>query len=62
MFGTTAQFTTGALIGQIGDMTFEIGTGTVIFSEGNGTLRVRINDADNGLHDNEGSLQVNIIK
>jgi hypothetical protein len=53
---------TGALIGQIGDMIFLIGKGNIIISEDEGNLLLRMNDGDSGLHDNEGSLQVEIAK
>lgn len=52
----------GALIGQIGNMIFEVGSGAVISAKDNGTLRLRMNDANDGLGDNEGSLKVQIIK
>jgi hypothetical protein len=50
----------GALIGQIGGMTFLIGAGTVILAEVEGNLLLRINDSNGGLYDNDGSLKVKI--
>lgn len=52
----------GALIGQIGSMTFEIGVHTVVIAQDKGYLQLRINDADHGLSDNTGSLQISILK
>lgn len=52
----------GALIGRIGSMTFEIGAQTTLIAQDSGNLQLRINDADDGLNDNTGSLQVNILK
>lgn len=48
----------GALIGRIGNHIFEIGSGATITANQSGELSLRINDADNGLFDNEGVLTV----
>ena len=48
----------GALIGQVGEYRFEIGSGTVTSIPVSGLLELRINDADDGLFDNDGVLTV----
>ncbi len=53
-------FPTGSLIGKIGSQTFGIGRNTTLTVEQLGTLWLRINDGDVGLHDNAGELIVDI--
>jgi|SRR3989337_41687 len=50
----------GSLIGQIGDEVFLIGNGRTFIAHSNGTLSLRMNDCDNGLSDNEGTITVAI--
>jgi len=49
-----------SLIGMIGDAKFGVGNGTTIITEQAGELYLRINDGDNGLYDNDGTLTVSI--
>jgi hypothetical protein len=48
----------GMLIGRIGTQWFQAGMGAVITAESSGQVQLRINDADGGLFDNQGSLIV----
>ena len=48
----------GALIGQIGSHIFLIGSGNSIVAQQSGELHLRINDGDDGLFDNDGTLTV----
>ena len=50
----------GELIGQIGNQKFEIGSGSSVTALQTGMLQLRMNDDDNGLYDNDGSLLVQI--
>jgi hypothetical protein len=50
----------GALIGQIGRETFFIGNRAEITPETSGVLHLRINDCDDGLNDNSGTLQIQV--
>jgi hypothetical protein len=50
----------GALIGKIGNVVFEINSGTTITVNESGTLFLRINDGDGGLYDNDGILEIRI--
>jgi len=49
-----------ALIGKIGNWTFFIGNGGQFSAPLDGQLLLRINDCDEGLYDNRGSLTVGI--
>jgi len=50
----------GSLIGKVGEETFEIGLGGPIVVETSGTLYLRMNDCDNAMDDNQGSIVVEI--
>ncbi len=50
----------GSLIGKIGDHLFAIGRGTKLTAQQSGNLYLRINDGDNGLDDNDGTLIVEV--
>ncbi len=52
----------GALIGRVGNHVFEIGFEGLITTEDSGNLELRINDADNGLFDNDGILTVEMAQ
>jgi hypothetical protein len=54
------EYPAGGLIGKIGDQVFGVGMGISQVSTGSGTLKLRINDADVGLYDNDGELKVEI--
>jgi hypothetical protein len=49
-----------ALLGQLGDEVFLIGNGGVFTTTRSGRLSLRVNDCDEGLYDNAGSLNVNL--
>ncbi len=49
-----------ALIGQVGNQTFFIGNGGVFSAPADGHLFLHINDCDEGLYDNSGSLKVSL--
>ena len=49
-------------IGRIDDGIFYIGNGVEITSEREGNLFLRINDCNEGLYDNEGTLKVRITR
>ena len=51
----------GGLIGKLGSQTFFIGNGGVFTAPVDGHLLLRINDCDEGLYDNSGSLKVGLI-
>ncbi|MEM7504823.1 MAG: hypothetical protein AAF417_22525, partial [Pseudomonadota bacterium] len=53
-------FSKGALIGRVGDQIFGIGNGKTIDITSTGSLYLRINDANNGLFDNDGILTVSV--
>lgn len=55
------DFPSGALIGRIDRQVLNIGTDGKFLVEQSGILQLRINDADIGLHDNDGELIVEII-
>jgi hypothetical protein len=55
------DFPAGALIGRIGNQVFGIGSGVTVVAQQSGRLSLRINDADHGLYDNRGKLQVRIM-
>ena len=50
----------GALIGRVGDDLFLIGDKSMVEVEESGELQLRINDCDEGLVDNSGSLEIKI--
>ena len=50
----------GALIGRVGDDLFLIGDKSTIEVQESGELQLRINDCDEGLVDNSGSLEIKI--
>ena len=52
----------GALLGRLGGATFLIGNGGVFTIESSGELSLRLNDCDEGLYDNAGSLTVRLYK
>jgi hypothetical protein len=52
---------TGTLIGRIGSQVFAIRSGTTIIAQLGGLLYLRINDGDDSLSDNDGTLSVQII-
>jgi len=54
------DFPVGGLIGKIGSQTFGIGRYLTLLAEQPGTLWLRINDGDGGLHDNAGELVIDI--
>lgn len=54
---TVAQ---GQLIGRIGGTVFGVGAGARLTTASAGLLEVRINDADGGLADNDGTLRVRV--
>jgi hypothetical protein len=54
------EFATGGLIGRVGKEVFAIGPETTWKSTESGRLELRINDADHGLYDNDGELEVKI--
>ena len=54
------EYSAGGLIGKIGNQVFGVGTGISQVSTESGTLKLRINDADVGLYDNDGELKVEI--
>ncbi len=51
----------GALIGRVGREIFYLGNGGLFVSPANGPLQLRLNDCDEGLYDNRGSLQIVVI-
>lgn len=53
-------YSTGGLIGRVGEEIFEVGNGTIWKSTESGRLELRINDGDVGLHDNDGKLNVEV--
>lgn len=55
------EFSTGGLIGRVGNVVFPIGIGTRWGSTVSGDLELRINDGDVGLLDNYGVIKVEII-
>lgn len=50
----------GSLIGKVGTETFEIGLGGPLIVETTGTLYLRMNDCDNAMNDNQGSIVVKV--
>ena len=50
----------GGLIGKVGNQLLEIGNSMTFTARGKGTLYLRINDGDEGLFDNAGSVRVKI--
>jgi hypothetical protein len=54
------EYSTGGLIGKVGDQVFGVGMGISYETNESGTLKLRINDADVGLYDNDGELKVEI--
>ncbi|MEM7799760.1 MAG: hypothetical protein AAF633_11265 [Chloroflexota bacterium] len=52
------EYNKGALIGRVGESVFEIGNRSTVQLNGEGTLYMRINDANAGLFDNDGFLVV----
>lgn len=54
------EYSAGGLIGKIGNHVFPVGMGISQVTTDSGTLKLRINDADVGLYDNDGELQVEI--
>ena len=50
----------GGLIGRIGDQIFGVGKSVTLVAKQSGRLQLRINDDDDGLHDNNGELTVEI--
>jgi hypothetical protein len=55
------DFPIGGLIGQIGSQKFWIGNEVTITINKTGILQLRINDGDDGLYDNDGTLQVRVV-
>ncbi len=55
------KFPSDGLIGRIGDFVFGIGQGVTIIAPQSGELELRINDGDDGLLDNDGSLMIRIL-
>lgn len=53
-------YSTGGLIGRVGEEVFGIGNGTIWKSTESGRLELRINDGDVGLYDNDGKLTVEV--
>ena len=51
----------GALVGRIGREVFDVSNGGRFTRSQNGALFLRINDCDEGLHDNHGSLTVEFV-
>src|SRR3972149_110130 len=51
----------GALIGQVGDETFSIGLGGPFTVDTMGSLFLRLNDCDNALSDNQGSVIIEVV-
>jgi hypothetical protein len=51
----------GALIGRVGRYLFFIGNGGSFVADSSGFLELRINECDNRLYGNKGSLQVKIV-
>jgi hypothetical protein len=49
-----------ALIARVGSITFEVGRGGTFPVTSDGPLLLRVNDCDDGLNDNSGTLTVNI--
>ena len=54
------DFPAGGLIGQIGNQVFGVGRDSTVVARQKGVLRLRINDGDDGLHDNDGQLTVEV--
>lgn len=50
-----------ALIGRIGEEVFYVGNGGAFAAAESGPLYLRINDCDEGLYDNQGSLRLIIL-
>lgn len=55
------DFPSGALIGRIDRQILKIGADGKFIAEQSGILQLRINDADIGLHDNDGELIIEIM-
>jgi hypothetical protein len=53
-------FPQGGLVGRIGGRTFAVGEGTSLVAPAGGQVELRINDADEGLYDNDGALTVRV--
>lgn len=51
----------GALIGRLGRDTFYIGNGGTFTAAESALLYLRVNDCDEGLYDNRGSLQIILL-
>ena len=49
-----------ALVAQLGSDRFLVGDGATHTSQSGGPLFLRVNDCDEGLHDNGGSLSVDV--
>ncbi len=54
------DFPQGGLIGRVGDRVFPIGEATTITAPIAGPIQLRINDANEGLYDNDGTLTVHV--
>ena len=50
----------GALVGRIGGALREVGNRLAFSAQSAGLLELRMNDHDEGLHDNEGSILIQI--
>lgn len=55
------DFAKGGLIGKIGNQIFGIGNNATVSIKDSGTLYLRINDGDDGLYDNDGTITVKIV-
>lgn len=55
------NFPSGALIGLIDQQVLKIGIDGKFIAKHSGILQLRINDADIGLHDNDGELIIEIV-
>jgi hypothetical protein len=54
------EFPQGGLVGRIGSQTFGVGESVSLIAPAAGPLHLRINDADEGLYDNDGVLTVRV--
>ena len=55
------DFQAGALIGRVGSQMLRVGDSLQVTVEGEGALLLRINDGDDGLHDNQGEISVVVV-
>lgn len=55
-----ADFPQGGLVGRIGGHSFPVGEAVTLSAPADGPIHLRINDADEGLRDNDGSLFVRV--